>query len=286
MTSNGGFVTIRQNSTKFFRKDKAMENLTKEQAYNKMEETLLPVFRQAVELCKYLNNDQDFFKEGYNQVKLFSMALVSLAIKEVNANSGTIDEKKEALLDMDYWSTYFIKDGQHQKAGYYHDWKNIEEFRNEICRATNIPVDDNYETRYLGAFKRDIGWWGKEPLISTSGEILDWSKMQDSHVFEAVSRRGGLNDTKENNVKRYEKIKEFCDLKISSEEKTELEQRKEQIRARLHERDQGGADAKGLAVNDELVKMHDSIGIVTPEKAKTLSPIIKEAILEKRKNKK
>ena len=71
-------------------------------------------------------------------------------------------------------------------------------------------------------------------------------------------------------------------------EKTALEKRKDQIRKRLQEREQGGVEAKvsGLAVNDELVKIHDSIGTITPEKAKTLSPIIKEAILEKRKHKK
>ncbi len=263
-----------------------MENLTKEQAYDKMEEVLLPVFKEAVELCKYLNNDQDFFKKGYNQVKLLSMALVSLAIKEVNTNSGTIDEKKEALHDMGYWDSYFIKDGQRQKVGHYHHWKGVREVLD--YHAFNIPCDDNYEIRYLGAFQRDVHWWSrKESLISTSGDILDWSKMQDSHVFEAVSRVDYLNYTKEDNAKRLEKIKEFCDLQKNKRDKS-FENKKEQIKMRLHEREQCGADDKvsGVIVNEALVRMHDDIGTVTPDKAKILSPIIKEAILEKRKNKK
>jgi len=63
---------------------------------------------------------------------------------------------------------------------------------------------------------------------------------------------------------------------------------RERILTQKCRREKGGADAKvsGLAVNDELLKIHDSIGTITPEKAKTLSPIIKEAILEKRKHKK
>jgi len=57
-----------------------------------------------------------------------------------------------------------------------------------------------------------------------------------------------------------------------------IEKRKEEIKARLHK--QGGADTKSL------VEMCDKVGVIKPDKSKTLSPIIKEAILEKRKHQK
>lgn len=70
--------------------------------------------------------------------------------------------------------------------------------------------------------------------------------------------------------------------------KSYIHERKNELIDLIYKRHKGGAKTlvSGLSVNEELAKMHDTIGTITPEKAKALSPAIKKAILAKRKREK
>ena len=48
-----------------------------DRAFEEMEKGLLPVFADAVKLCKKISGNQDYFKNYKTARKLYAMALVS-----------------------------------------------------------------------------------------------------------------------------------------------------------------------------------------------------------------
>lgn len=161
----------------------------RDNAFKMMEDCLLPVFSEAVKMCKEISGKDDYFsdpKNCYIGQKLYAMAFLSTAINRVNKDIVSVEHKKKNI----EWLNLM------EPRRYYKPNGLLSEKMENVCY--NPPIyfragtfEDVYFRRLLASFRCDaaIGrnWEGKLPLISVDGDIVDWKKAHKSAIFEFVA---------------------------------------------------------------------------------------------------
>ena len=101
------------------------------EAYDIMEKELLPVFAEAVRVCKKISNDEDYFKKGYSRNTLYSMALLSVAIKSVTKDIASDDHKKHNISRIDLLNKrhFYQPDGSLGPSENVFNRKEVVEFK-------------------------------------------------------------------------------------------------------------------------------------------------------------
>ena len=216
--------------------DNSAVNITPEQAYQCIEDNLLPIFKVAKELCEHLSENKDYFKQEKHAKQLYHMALVSRMIKNINTYAGTNEEKKKSLRlsDPHYRGMVYIKDGHKSVAQTPFEKKEDKGFRMLISRAGIgcATYDAQLATIYFGAVQEDISpIFKEEEKASISGNFLNWQAAKDSNVLliaarpfidkemaqmarekkVVFSKRFDFYQDAEKKIK--DKISEFCDIK-------------------------------------------------------------------------
>lgn len=206
-----------------------------EQAYQDIEDNLLPIFKTAKELCEDLSGDKNYFQNGHMK-HLFHMALVSRMIRNINTESGTFEEKMTSLRlsDPHYGGMVYIKDGKKIKEETPFEKKSDNGFKSVILKAGIgfSTYDDQYTTRYFGAFCEDVSSiLNERQVASVFGKFLNWQVAKDSAVLYVatipfvekemaqMAKANGVDYSKrfdfyqdaEKNIRA--KINAFCDKK-------------------------------------------------------------------------
>ena len=217
----------------------------RDNAFKMMEDCLLPVFGEAVKMCKEISGKDDYFSDPKNYCigrKLYAMAFLSTAINRVNKDIVSVEHKKKniEMLNLVESRRYYKPNGL------------PSEKMENVCY--NPPIyfgacdfEDVYFHRLLGSFRCDaaIGraWEGRQPLISVDGDIVDWKKAHKSAIFEFVAAELKENmfvmqmdkETKENcwdkaeKDKNYPRIREICGKNMELKFAQYCQRRKEQL---------------------------------------------------------
>lgn len=165
------------------------------EAFDKMENELLPVFAEAVNLCKDISNNPNYFQELNNYRaarKLYAMALVSKAIKLANQDITTEEHKKENinLLDLVNERRFYQADGSRGRFENIFRRSELADFQKEMKSLGAAYFDDVAIHECLGSFQYDaaVGMWKENPaLISSNGNVLDWKEAKNLGIFKYAS---------------------------------------------------------------------------------------------------
>ena len=187
-----------------------VEPISAEDAFQAVEENLLPIFKAAEELSIHLSGDEELFHRGWGKSqmfvhfykddlpgdhgdrpvdKLFHMALVSRMVKTLYDQGGTPEEKKENIeySDMEYLS---IRNGDHKRRGAGLLWLEENEGFKRVMRDSEMRFnyDDGYLHAYYAAFKADtVENESDKEYCSLSGKVLDWKGMKESAVLRVAA---------------------------------------------------------------------------------------------------
>ena len=180
------------------------------EAYDIMEKELLPVFAEAVRVCKKISNDEDYFKKGYSRNTLYSMALLSVAIKSVTKDIASDDHKKHNISRIDLLNKrhFYQPDGSLGPSENVFNRKEVVEFKKTMRKMNASFYEDAVINECLGSFEMDaaIGMWEENPaLISCNGDILRSGKNENLIIFAFAA--GGIKHemfTKQMNEKSRE----------------------------------------------------------------------------------
>lgn len=161
-------------------------------AFDKMEKELLPVFKDAVQLCKTISGNPDYFSDYKAARRLYAMAITSKVIKSVNKDISSNEHKKKNIDRIDLYckETYFYQpDGSKKKENIFQR-PEILEFQKEMKDLGASYYDDAIMHECLGSFAYDaaIGIYeGDTALISPDGNVLDWKNAKNLGIFEFAS---------------------------------------------------------------------------------------------------
>ena len=189
-------------------------------AYKHAQDNLLPVFQAAKELCEYISGDGEYLKNQQALHYIVSMALVSRAIKAINAQCETLKDKKYSLIFSSCESgMVYYKNGEIIEK---EDIGHIEENKGFYMLTRHYPMHLDDCTLYKRDFRADV-FESAQKCCSVEGNILDWKAMKESHLFKRIA----------DSFFDYEKVKpridEFCDMKSAQN----MQQIQKSVQSRL-----------------------------------------------------
>lgn len=160
-----------------------------DKAFEIMEKDLLPVFAEAVKLCKKISNNQDYFKNYKAARKLYAMALVSKAIKSVNNGVVSEEQKRENVsrLELLSHSRFYLPNGELGEKEVAFNRPEVVEFKENMRNFGANYFEDAYIQECLGSLEHDCAismWNGEKQLLNIDGKVLDWKKAKDLSVFK------------------------------------------------------------------------------------------------------
>ena len=202
-----------------------------------MENSLLPVFKEATVVAKEIAHNPNYFKDNYKASRLlYAMAIVSLAINSLNANNKSDEQTKKNIERIDlFGERYFYNaSGSLGKKENIFNRPEIENFKLQMRELNAQYFNDTIVQDCLGCVEADaaVGIWSEnQPLISPDGKILDWKKAPKSNIFKfAVGNiennmfsRKMKEQSKENKWNKKEWNKNYPIVKRECEKTLELE---------------------------------------------------------------
>ena len=161
-------------------------------AFEEMEKGLLPVFADAVKLCKKISGNQDYFKNYKTARKLYAMALVSKVVKSVNKGVASEEQKRANIERIELYSDrkFYLQNGEIGERENIFNRQDIVDFREKMREMGASYFEDAYVQECLGCLEHDcaIGMWdGEKKLLNADGKVLDWKSAKDLSVFKFAS---------------------------------------------------------------------------------------------------
>lgn len=221
----------------------------RDNAFKMMEDCLLPVFSEAVKMCKEISGRDDYFSDSKNYRagrRLYAMAFLSTAINRVNKDIVSAEHKKKNIEGLDLFEPryFYLPSGQVSKKA--EDVCHSSELMAFHLKMREMGVsyfNDAVFQDCLGSFRCDaaIGraWEGRQPLISVDGDIVDWKKAHKLAVFkfaaaELKENMFVMQMDKENcwdkteRDKNYPRVNEICDKNMELKFAQYCQRQKEQ----------------------------------------------------------
>lgn len=166
--------------------------MIEDKAFDEMEKDLLPVFAEAVKLCKKISGNQDYFRNYKSARRLYAMALVSRVVRSINAGIDDNECKKSNIERIDLLSDRRFYKSNTELGAVENVFQRAEvvSFKENMQSLGVSYFDDAIINDCLGCLERDcaIGMWeGEKPLLNTDGKVLDWKSAKNLSVFRFAS---------------------------------------------------------------------------------------------------